>query len=196
MRSYPLFSALFAGLFVIATASAVGAQTDTQDPDAHHPEQTQAAPQSDGTGEAPAAGMHKMMDGMMTPEMMQMMQRMMSQGGMPGMMERHQMPMAGAMAMCPMMSMMDGGADPDRHAMAGGAGLLYGMPHGGQEEMTPERVRLFIEQHLTWHGNPRLKIGEITSTEGGITAEIVTLDGSLVQKLAFNRYPGLFRQIP
>lgn len=28
-----------------------------------------------------------------------------------------------------------------------------------------------------------------------ITAEIVTVDGSLVQKLAFNRYPGLVRLI-
>jgi hypothetical protein len=31
--------------------------------------------------------------------------------------------------------------------------------------------------------------------DGSITAEIVTVDGSLVQKLAFNRYPGLVRQV-
>jgi hypothetical protein len=45
-------------------------------------------------------------------------------------------------------------------------------------------------------GNPRLKLGEIsTAADGSITGEIVTVDGSLVQKLAFNRYPGLVRQI-
>jgi hypothetical protein len=41
-----------------------------------------------------------------------------------------------------------------------------------------------------------LKLGEIgTDADGSITAEILTVDGSLVQKLAFNRYPGLVRQI-
>ena len=80
--------------------------------------------------------------------------------------------------------------------MMGGMGLIYGMPHGAEEEMTPSRVRGFLQQHLAWHGNPRLAIGEVTTaSDGSITAEIVTVDGSLVQKLAFNRYPGLFRQI-
>ncbi len=78
----------------------------------------------------------------------------------------------------------------------GGDAMLYGMPHGNVEEMTPERVRTFLEQRLEQHGNPRLKLGEIASAaDGSITAEIVTVDGSLVQKLAFNRYPGLFRQV-
>jgi hypothetical protein len=70
------------------------------------------------------------------------------------------------------------------------------MPDGTPEEMTPERVRTLLEQRLTQEGNPRLKLGEIaTAADGSITAEIVTVDGSLVQKLAFNRYPGLVRQI-
>lgn len=87
-----------------------------------------------------------------------------------------------------MMKMMQG--------MMGGPGLLYGMPHGATEEMTPESVRSFLEKRLEWHANPRLKIGTIaTAADGSITAEIVTVDGSLVQKLAFNRHPGLVRQI-
>lgn len=57
-------------------------------------------------------------------------------------------------------------------------------PHGIQEEMTLARVRAFLEQRLAHHGKPRLKIGEI-----------ITVDGSLVQKLASNRYPGRFRQL-
>jgi len=151
------------------------------------------------------------MMGMMTPEMMQMMQRMMGQGGMPGMMGgmqgggmpegsmgsgmMDQMPMAGGMTMCPMMQMMGARSGAGMHPMMGAA-MLYGMPHSKVEEMTPERVRTFLEQRLEQHGNPRLKLGEIASAaDGSITAEIVTVDGSLVQKLAFNRYPGLFRQV-
>ncbi len=62
--------------------------------------------------------------------------------------------------------------------------------------MTPERVRAIIDQRLAQHDNPRLKTGEIaTAADGSITAEIVTVDGPLVQKLAFNRYPGRVRQI-
>lgn len=80
--------------------------------------------------------------------------------------------------------------------MPGGDPLLYGSPHGTPEEMTPERVRELLEQRLDYHGNPRLALGEIEEAEdGSITAEILTIDGSLVQKLAFNRYPGLVRQV-
>ena len=102
--------------------------------------------------------------GMMTPEMMQMMQRMMGQGGMPG--------------------------------MLGGQGILLGTPLGAPDEMTEDRVRDLLEQQLIELGNPRLRLGEIgTASDGSITAEIVTVDGSLVQRLAFNRYPGLVRQV-
>jgi hypothetical protein len=151
--------------------------------------------------------------GMMTPEMMQMMQRMMSQGAMTGMMMGEmagqgmaeggavpgmagQMPMAGMMA-CPMMRMMmNGQAGMGMPGMMGGQGILLGTPNGTPEEMTEDRVRALLEQQVTNLGNPRLRLGEIgTAPDGSITAEIVTVDGSLVQKLAFNRYPGLFRQI-
>jgi len=110
------------------------------------------------------------------------------QGGMPGMMGMMGGGMPGMMGMAPMMGA--GG-------MAGiGPGVIYGMPRDPQQEMTPERVRSWLEQQLAWHGNPRLKIGEIASlADGTVTAEIRTVDGSLVQKLAFNRYPGLARQI-
>jgi peptidoglycan hydrolase-like protein with peptidoglycan-binding domain len=116
---------------------------------------------------------------------------MMGEGGMAGMMgmmrgqgpHMGQMPMAGA---CPMM----------QPGMSGAHGLLYGMPAGAPQEMTPERVSALLQQHLAWHGNPRLKLGPVVkAADGNITAEIVTTDGSLVQKLAFNRYPGLVRQV-
>ena len=214
MKTNETLSALFAGLLFFGTATAVFAQTDSKDHDAHHPAETQAAPAAP-TGDAPPpAGMQGGMPGMgmMTPEMMQMMQRMMGQGGMPGMMRgmpgqgmpegsvgpgmMGQTPMAGGMMMCPMMKMMGARSGAGMQAMMVGDAMLYGMPRGKVEEMTPERVRAILTQHLEQHGNPRLKLGEIASAaDGSITAEIVTVDGSLVQKLAFNRYPGLFRQI-
>ncbi len=217
MKPHEPLSILFAGLLLFGTATAAIAQTDIQDHEAHHPEETGAGPAAPTGDASPPAGLQGGMPGMgmMTPEMMQMMQRMMGQGGMPagmmGGMQRQgmpdggmdqgmtgQMPMMGGMMMCPMMPMMPmmgARMGMDRHPMMGAA-MLYGMPHGNVEEMTPEHVRRFLERHLKQHGNPRLKLGEIaTAADGSITAEIVTIDGSLVQKLAFNRYPGLFRHI-
>ncbi len=171
------------------------AVVDSAAHDAHHPAQAQAAPAL-GTGmpgAGPSGGMPGMsgMMGMMTPEMMEMMRGMVAMRG----------DAAGlsGMTMCPMMPEMMGmasGAGPQTEGGGMGPGALYGMPEAGQEGMTPESVRAWLEQRLAWHGNPRLKIGEITATgDATITAEIVTVDGSLVQKLAFNRYPGLVRQM-
>lgn len=194
-RNFP--AALFAGLLLLGTVTSVAAQTDAQEDDAHHPAETQATPPvpstpGDSAATAAPGGMPGM--GMMTPEMMQMMQQMMGQGGMPGMMD--QMPMAGMM-MCPMMQMMmSGPAGMGMPGMMGDQGILFGTPLGTPDEMTEDRVRALLEQQLIDLGNPRLKLGEIgTASDGSITAEIVTVDGSLVQKLAFNRYPGLVRQI-
>lgn len=209
MRTNEALSVLFAGLLLFGTATAATAQSDDQDHDAHHPSEQETAPQEGmpGMGAGMGAGM-----GMMTPEMMQMMQRMMAQGGMQGMMGRMQgqgmpeggmgsgmmgrMPATDGMTGCPMMQMMGDRPGMGMHDMMGGEGMLYGMRHGKPEEMTPQRVRAMLEQRLDRHGNPRLQLGEVSTAEdGSIVAEIVTVDGSLVQKLAFNRYPGLFRQI-
>ena len=219
MKTRNIHTALFAGLLLLGTATSVAAQTAAPEQDPHHPAETQAASPSPATpGDAPAAAasadaMPGM--GMMTPEMMQMMQRMMGQGGMPGMMGQGvteggagpgmmgQVPMAGMM-MCPMMRVMMGGQAGmgmpgmmgNQHGMMGNQGGLFGAPLGAAEEMTEDRVRALLERQLDTLGNPRLKLGGIgTASDGSITAEIVTVDGSLVQKLAFNRYPGLVRPI-
>jgi hypothetical protein len=186
------------GLLMMAgTGTAIAQSQDATGAADHHPEASAGAgssASSDDIGRGsngPMSGEGSMMMSpemmqMMGPQMMQMMMRMMNGGGMPGMMSGNAMPMGGMMGAC------------DTHGMAGTGhrmdGMLYGMPEDDQIEMTPERVREFVQRRLAWHGNPRLKIGEIaTSSDGRITAEIVTVDGSLVQKLAFNRYPGLFR---
>ena len=188
MRTTALHAAALAALFLFS-AGAVAAQTAApEEHDVHHPAETPAAASDAGTADS-VEGMSGM-KGMMTPEMMKMMQGMMGgQGGMN---------MESAMMMCPSMQMMLGmRAGADMQGIMGGPGLLYGMPHGTAEKMTPESVRTFLEKRLEWHANPRLKIGKIaTAADGSITAEIVTVDGSLVQKLAFNRHPGMVRQLP
>jgi hypothetical protein len=189
---------LTVSLLIFGPAAAYAQAAGAADP--HHPDATQdKAPPSAAPGAGPvtgaAGGMPGMM-GMMTPEMMQMMQQMMRmQGegsGQPGMM------------MCPMMAMMMSGQAGDgepsatrRSGMGVGPGMFYGMAPGTPAEMTPERVRTWLEERLARHANPRLKIGKIAKAESGeTTAEIVTVDGSLVQKLAFNRYPGFARVVP
>lgn len=213
-------AALVAAMILVMSGPGL-AQTSDDDHGAHHPEDDVTAPENGAT--MPGAGMAGM--GMMTPEMMQMMMRMMGEGGMPGMMPGMMPNMMGAMPggrmgdgmpgsgrmgpgmmgpgmMGPGMmgGMPMGGMMMNHHGMMGGHGIgpgaLYGIPQGETSEMTPARVEAFLSHLLERHGNPRLELGVITQAEdGSIIAEIVTLDGSLVQRLAFNRYPGLFRQI-
>lgn len=196
MRTLNFPTVFLAGLLFLGTLTSVAAQTTAPQDDPHHPDTPSAPAAPAAPGDAvpgrasePMPGM-----GMMTPEMMQMMQSMMGQRGMPGMMG--QMPATGMMS-CPMMQMMmSGQAGMAMPGMMGGPAVLLGSPSGAPEEMTEDRVRVLLERQLAALGNPRLKLGEIgTSADGSVTAEIVTVDGSLVQKLAFNRYPGLVRQV-
>ncbi|NQV84562.1 MAG: hypothetical protein HQ494_12150 [Rhodospirillales bacterium] len=94
-----------------------------------------------------------------------------------------------------MMGHMGGG-------MMGGQGYGMGagmMGSGGQgdcpfatnaslsQDVTVESVTKFLEQRLTHMGNDRLKVGEVKATDDKtIVAEIVTQDGSLVQKMQFD----------
>lgn len=224
MRSETLLTSTFAALLLIGAATAALAQSADQDHDAHHPAgaASDAAPagQPDTAAGAPGGmmgGMPGMMR-MMTPEMMEQMQQMQMMQGMmgeagPGAMS----PMMGTgrggmaegmapmqkmqrtMAMCP--TMQEGmGAKPGMAAMpmrgGVGPGAIYGLPRAEQIETTPETVRAWLEERLAHHANPRLAIGGIApADDGSITAEIVTVDGSLVQKLAFNRWPGFVRRI-
>lgn len=222
MKTHKLKSTLVAGLLLIGTAGMALAQTAGDDPDAHHPdagEQTRPDVTPNDASHGPPDGMSGMMN-MMTPEMMQMMMRMMGEGGMPRMMGGMRGgPMAEGMTGPGMMGRGMMGTGMTRGGMMGmdgmpmgpmtmhgpqgrmgghalGPGALYGMPHGASTEMTPARVEAFLAHMLERHNNRRLEIGEISEAEdGSIIAEIVTVDGSLVQRLAFNRYPGLFRQI-
>ena len=211
MQIHRLAALTLAGLLLAAPLAT--AQED--DHEAHHPEE--AEPRE---GEAMPEGMMGMMTPemmeMMTPEMMRMMMRMMGEQDMPGTMRRQGMGQGMGQGMMGQQGMMrermmgeqdmpgtmrregmgQGMMGQMHMGMPGGDPLLYGSPHLTPEEMTPERVQELLEQRLDYHGNPRLQLGEIAEAEdGSITAEILTTDGALVQKLAFNRYPGLVRQL-
>jgi hypothetical protein len=74
-----------------------------------------------------------------------------------------------------------------------GPALLYGPPAEG---ITVERARAMLEGVLAWHGNPRLKLGTVEEQNDDIiVAEILTVDDSLVQRLAIDRATGTFRRI-
>lgn len=205
MKAMTLISVLFAAVLLLGDAAPASGQTTEDVPDAHHTPEAQAdgaAPSAEPGGASAAEaqnGMAGMMQ-MMPPEMMEMMMQMMAQASMgSGMMAQGQIPMVGGSGMCPStMPMMQGAfVGGGMQGIPGAGVMLLGAMSPAAEEMTPERVRAFLERQLSAYGNPRLTLGDIvTAADGNVVAEIVTVDGSLVQKLAFNRYPGLFRQIP
>jgi len=131
----------------------------------------------------PGYGMGPGMMGMMGPGMM------MGRGMDPEQWEhwRHHMAMHG--------QSMGWAAHPGMMGL--GPAWIYGMPELRAEPraLSLEEVRALLERNLAWHGNPRLKLGAVAESEDGtVTAEIVTQDGSLVQKLAVDRRSGLLRQ--
>ena len=123
-----------------------------------------------------------------------MMDRGMMQGGSPGMMG-HGM-MHGGMT-CPMMggmmqgSMMGSGMmGPGMMGGAGGMSALFGSRVVPTLNLSVEDVRGYLTTQLDRLGNKRLKIGNINADGGFITADIATVDNSLVQRVKVNRSTG------
>jgi hypothetical protein len=117
-----------------------------------------------------------MMHGRMGSDMMrQMGQGMMGSGMMEGM---------GSSMMQGMGSgMMQGGA-------SSGMGALFGSRVRPLMNLSVEDVRGYLSSRLERLNNKRLKIGELKSDDGTITADIVTVDNSLVQRLKVDRHTG------
>lgn len=131
--------------------------------------------------------------GMMGPGMPQrgMSQGMMGSGMMtPGM-------MGGGMSegqgmMCPMMSMMGSGMmqGMGQGTMGGGTGSLFGSRVTPMINLSVEDVRSYLGTQLERLNNKRLKIGNVSANEGTISADVVTVDNSLVQRLKVDRRTG------
>lgn len=124
----------------------------------------------------------------------------------------------GGMMMCPMMAAMMGMQPrmaPGAMGMMGppmmgpgiGAGMMMGAGRGqgamglGFDVVRPSQhlslddVRHHFEHRLEWLGNPRLKVGDVTQAdENTIVAAIVTVDGSLVDRLSVDRHTGVIQR--
>ncbi len=104
------------------------------------------------------------------------------QGGMHGQGQK-----GGGMMGSGMMGAMMGGGMRGQ----GSAGPGHGMVVTPSKDLTTEDVRHFFEHRLEKHGNKRLKIGEVTQADDdSIIVDIVTQDGSLVQRYKVDRHDG------
>jgi hypothetical protein len=56
--------------------------------------------------------------------------------------------------------------------------------------LSVEDVRSYLDAQLEHLNNKRLKVGDVKANDGTITADIVTVDNSLVQRLKISRRTG------
>ncbi|MDX9861241.1 MAG: hypothetical protein RBS99_10025 [Rhodospirillales bacterium] len=115
---------------------------------------------------------------------------MMGGGYGPGMMSGNG-PGAGMMGM-----MMGGGMGPAMMGAAGADVPCPGLAAATAEPLTLDDARKVVQQRLTWMGNDRLKVGKVEAKgDAAFTAEIVTLDNSLVEKLEIDAKSGFMRPV-
>jgi hypothetical protein len=74
--------------------------------------------------------------------------------------------------------------------MQGGMGALFGSRVTPMMNLSAEDVRGYLGGQLDRLDNKRLKVGDIKVDNGTITADIVTVDNSLVQRLKVDRHTG------
>lgn len=75
-----------------------------------------------------------------------------------------------------------------RHTMM--RGRMFGQRVTKMMNLSVDDVRNYFEWRLEQIGNKRLKVGEVKADDGAITADIATVDDSLVQRLRVNRRTG------
>ena len=110
------------------------------------------------------------------PMMGQGKQGMMGQSMGPGMMHGGTGP-----------GMMQGSMGPG--VMQGAMGALFGSRVTPMMNLSAEDVRGYLGAQLDRLDN-RLKVGDIKADDGTVTADIVTVDNSLVQRLKVDRHTG------
>ena len=65
-----------------------------------------------------------------------------------------------------------------------------------RRDLSADDVRHIMQHRLQWGGNPHIKVGKVEEKDDDtIIAEIVTQDGSLVDKLAVNRHTGMMQPV-
>ncbi len=82
--------------------------------------------------------------------------------------------------------------NPNMMGRGWGYGQQYGQP---PKPLKEEDVRTILENYISSTRNPNLKLGKITENENIFEAEIVTKEGSLVDKLTVEKLTGMMRSI-
>ena len=100
-----------------------------------------------------------------------------------GMMGHGMMHGGGGGMMCPMMGSM-------MQSDNSGMGVLFGSRVVPTMNLSEGDVRGYLTARLDRLGNKRLKIGDVKVEGGSITADIVTADNSLVQRMKVDRSTG------
>jgi len=77
-----------------------------------------------------------------------------------------------------------------QHDSAPGMASVFGSRVMPMMNLSTEDVQGYLTAQLSRLNNKRLKIGDIKTDTGTITAEIVTVDNSLVQRLKVDRHTG------
>jgi hypothetical protein len=165
---------LFGGLAIVTVLTPALAQQDSQKLPMQMPMQQdqEQMPLQDQRQMPMQQGQQQMP--MMGPGMMMGSRTGMMGSGMPGMMDS-----------CPMMKMKQGMM---QGRMAGGG--LFGSHVTPMMNLSAEDVRGYLGAQLVALSNKRLKVGDIKSADGTITADIVTVDNSLVQRLKVDPHTG------
>ncbi|MGA7876217.1 MAG: hypothetical protein WCA08_11180 [Desulfoferrobacter sp.] len=74
-----------------------------------------------------------------------------------------------------------------------GRGMMASYAPQPGKQITQEQAKRLLEDYLQATGNPNLKLGNISNNDGFYEAEVVTKDGSLVDKIQVNKDTGWFR---
>ena len=162
-----------------------------------HQQQTQQAPAQQGM--PMQSGMMQHMAAMMAHHGMgqgqPMQPGMMGEGMAPDMMGQGVGPGMMGQGMGP--GMMGQGMEPGMMGQGMGSGMggwsrLEGRRVVPTMQLSTDDVRRFLERHLTALGNERLKVGNVEAMDDDtITADIVTVDDSLVESFEVDRHTGL-----
>jgi hypothetical protein len=123
--------------------------------------------------------------------MSMMRDRMGSMGS--GMMDQHMGGgmMGGGMMMGPNnKGMMMGSGMMGGGRATSGTGGLFGSRVTPIMNLSVDDVRGYLDVQLKRLNNKRLKVGDVKSDDASITADIVTIDNSLVQRLKVDRHTG------
>ena len=106
------------------------------------------------------------------------MQCMMGSGMSPGMGGHH------------MGGMMHGMMSSGMMGAGSGMGALFGERVRPVMNLSVDDVRGYLAMRLERLKNKRLKVGDVKSDDATITADVVTVDNSLVQQLKIDRHTG------